>query len=258
MSGSPNSRLLAYSLPALAALVVAAQAFAFDGPDQDQDPNHLKNRPDAKTPANPERLPTPDPEAAALAFVREHHPELADLLQQLKPMKPAEYERAVRELALISRNLAALKARNPRAYELGLDVWKARSRVELLTARLASASGPSPELESRLRRAVEDQLDAEVRQQKFKRDQVEQRLKNLEENLDRLESRRDSIIESRYQAFVKKGQRARQQNRQRDRNPVASKPKAKAKPKAPAPVEGNTDANSADPDATTTKGERQP
>src|SRR5262249_11713749 len=152
-------------------------AFAYDGPDRDKDNNKPKDQPAARKPATPEGPPTPDAEAAALAFVRENHPELAGLLQQLKPMKPAEYERAVRELAQVSRSLAAPKARTPRAYEPGLKVWKARSRVELLTAKLASASGPSPELESQLRRAVEDQLDIEIRQQRFERDQVEERLK---------------------------------------------------------------------------------
>jgi hypothetical protein len=242
-------------MTALAALVLAASAFAYDGPDGDKDNNKTKNQTAAKKPANPERPPAPDPETAALEFVRENHPELAELLRQLKPMNPVEYERAVRELAQVSRNLAAIKARNPRGYELGLNVWKARSRVELLTAKLASASGPSPELESQLRRAVEDQLDIEIRQQKFERDQVEERLKKLEENIDRLESRRDSIIESRYRAFVNKGQRARQQKRPPNANAAA---KPKTKPKAQAQVKVNADANSADPAATTTKGERQP
>jgi hypothetical protein len=257
MSGSQDSPLPALALPALAALVLVASAFAYDGPDNDKGDDKTKSQPVARKPANPEGPPTPDAEAAALAFVRENHPELAGLLEQLKPMRPDEYERAVRELATVSRNLSALKVRNPRAYELGLDAWKARSRVELLTAKLASAPGPSPELESQLRRAVEDQLESEIRQQKFERDQVEARLKKVQENLDRLESRRDSIIESRYQAFVKKGQRAHQQ-RQQGENAAASKSKAKPKPQGQAQVKVNTGANRADPAATTTKGERQP
>jgi TolA-binding protein len=252
MSGSQNSRFLAYFLHPLAAVVLAASVFAYDGPDEGKDNNKNNSQPVAKKPANPEKPPTPDPETVALAFVRENHPELAELLQELKPMKPAEYERAVRELAVVSRNLAAIKARNPQGYELGLNVWKAKSRVELLTAKLASSSRPSPELENQLRQAVVDQLDIEIRQQKFERDQVVERLKKLKENLDRLESRRDSIIESRFQTFVKKGQRARQQNQ----NAAASKPKAK--PKAHTQVKVDTNAKSADPDATTTKGERQP
>jgi hypothetical protein len=253
MSSPQDPPRLACSLAALAAFVLAASAFAYDGPDKDQANNKTKSQPVAKKPANAEGPPTPEAEAAALAFVRENHPELGELLQVLKPMRPAEYERAVRELATVSRNLAALKARNPQSYELGLNAWKARSRVELLTAKLASASGPSPDLESQLRRAVENQLDSEIRQQKFERDQVEARLKKIDENLDRLESRRDSIIESRYQAFVKKGQRARPQKE----SATASK-KAKPEAQGQAKAKVNTDAKSADPAATTTKGERQP
>ncbi len=115
--------------------------------------------------------------------------------------------------------------RNPKRYELSLNAWKARSRIELLTAKLASAQGSNPELESQLRRAVEDQFESEVRQQTFERDQAEERLKKLKENLDRLESRRDSLIESRYKAAVKKGQRARQRNE----NASAAKRNPKAK-----------------------------
>src|SRR5262249_49335957 len=188
MSGAQDSPRLACSLAALAALALVASAFAYDGPDKVQGNNKTKNQPAARKPATPEGPPTPEAEAAALAFVRENHPELAELLQQLKPMKPAEYEQAVRELAKVSRNLATIKAGNPQRYELNLNVWKARSRVELLTAKLASALGPSPELESQLRRAVEDQLDMEIRQQRFERDQVEERLKKLKENLDRLQA----------------------------------------------------------------------
>jgi hypothetical protein len=250
MNGSQDSPLLAYFLPVLAALVLAAPAFAYDGPDKDKDNKTINTQPAAKKPANPGGAPTPDPETAALAFLRENHPELAELLQRLKPVKPAEYDRAVRELAQVSRNLAAIKARNPQAYERNLNVWKAKSRVELLTAKLASASGPCPELESQLRQAVEDQLDIEIGRQKFERDQVEERFRKLKENLDRLESRRGSIIESRYQALLKKGERARQQNEKA----AASKPK----PKAQARVKVNTDATNADPAATTTKRDRQP
>lgn len=252
MNGLQNSRFPAYFLQALATVVLAAPAFAYDGTDRDKDNNKINSQPAAKKPANAERPPTPDAETVALAFVSENHPELAELLEQLKPMNPAEYERAVRELAQVSKNLAAIKARNPQSYELGLNVWKAKSRVELLTAKLASARRPSAELENQLRQAVEDQLDTEIRQQRFERDQAQERLKKLKENLDRLESRRDSLIESRYQSFVKKGQRARQQNE----NAASSKPKAK--PKAQTQVKVNTNAKSADPDATTTKGERQP
>jgi len=171
-----------------------------------------------------------DREKVALAFVRENHPELAQLLEQLKPMKPAEYERAVRQIYSVSKTLANLKEREPKRYELGLEVWKARSRVELLTAKLISS--PSPELEAKLREAVASQLDVEVRQQKLEREQaeaqreqVEARLKKLNANIERLESNRKKVIENRYQSLLKQSQR----NRRQDAGKTAPSPPAEAK-----------------------------
>jgi hypothetical protein len=171
-------------------------------------------------------------EAAALGFVREHHPELAALLAELKPMRPDEYAKAVEELARVSRSLNNLKARDPRRYAVGLDVWKCRSRVEVITARLASE--PSPELESQLRQAVAAQLDAQTRQQRFERDQVAERLRRLDENLRKLESDPAAVVEARVQALLKKSR-------------VVRRPQAAARPR---------------PNKTTNesakKGERQP
>jgi hypothetical protein len=155
-------------------------------------------------PANDER------EAIALAFVRENHPELALLLEPLKAMTPAQYQKAITELYQVSRNLANLKKNDPKRFEVGLAVWKAKSRVEVIAAQLASA--PSPELESQLKAAIENHVEAQLNVQKLERSIVEQRLKNLNETIERLESNRDSLIESRYQALTKKAQRARRQN----------------------------------------------
>jgi len=148
-------------------------------------------------------------EAAALAFVRENHPELADLLEQLKAMKPDQYERAINELWQVSRSLANFKKNEKRRYQPALDVWNARSRAELLAAQLAST--PDAALEGKLRAALKTQLDAEIRQQKVERELAQERLDKLNESIDRLESRRDKLVESRYQIMLRKGQRARRQ-----------------------------------------------
>lgn len=146
-------------------------------------------------------------EAAALAFVREHHPELASLLEQLKAMKPDQYERAIAELAQVGRTLANYKKNDERRYRLALEAWKAKSRAELLAAQLVTT--PDAELEGQLRAAVENQLAVEIRQQRLEREIVEARLRKLDETIGRLESRRDALVESRYQALLKKGQRTR-------------------------------------------------
>jgi hypothetical protein len=154
-------------------------------------------------------------EAAALTFVGQHHPELAALLHRLRPMNPAVYEQAIGELFQISETLADLKQRDSRRFELGLEAWKAKSRVELVTAELAS--GPGPVLEDRLRAALTDQIDVQIRQQRLDLEQAEARVRKVRENLDRLETGRNDLIEARYQGLVKKSQRARR----KDRGPTA-------------------------------------
>jgi hypothetical protein len=157
------------------------------------------------TPAKPNAAAR---EAAALAFVRANHPELADLLEQLKAMKPDQYTRAINELWQVNRQLAAYKKNDERRYQPALDVWKARSRAQLVAAQMAGGT-PSTQLEGRLREALGTQLDAEIRQQQNERVLVQERLRKLDEAIDRLESRRDKIVESRYQLMLKKAERAR-------------------------------------------------
>jgi hypothetical protein len=159
-------------------------------------------------------------EAAALAFVRENHPELADLLEQLKAMKPDQYERAINELWQVSRSLANFKKNEKRRYEPALDVWKARSRAELLAAQLAGT--PDAALEGKLRAALKTQLDAEIHQQKVERELARERLHKLDESIDRLESRRDKVVESRFQIMVRKSQRARRQEVGRTTSPPSA------------------------------------
>ena len=50
-------------------------------------------------------------EADAIAFVREHHPELVSLLQSLKSMRQKEYEMAIREIVRTKKRLETLAKR---------------------------------------------------------------------------------------------------------------------------------------------------
>lgn len=154
-------------------------------------------------------------EAAALAFVRENHPELTALLAQLKPMRPAEYERAIRELYQVKTSIERLKAVDPRRSDVALKVWKAKSRVELLTAKLVSAGEPgseTEELKSQLRTALVDQLAVQIEQQKLDRDLARERLQKAEQGIERMESNREKIIENRFQGLLNKSRNARRQN----------------------------------------------
>lgn len=153
---------------------------------------------------------TAEREAAALVFVERHHPELGSLLERLKPMNEAEYEKAVVELFSLSETLAELSQRDPKRHELAIEAWKARSRVQLLTAQMAGEPSRRAERERALRVALADQLDVELRQQELDRENAQARLRKVEDNISRISRERDSLIEARFRALSNKSKNARQ------------------------------------------------
>jgi hypothetical protein len=182
---------------AILGLLAASSVLGADG-DQDA-------RPKAPAPKPAEPLaPELDParEADALAFVRDQHPELATVLEALKPMNPAEYRKAIAELSEVARSMAEVKRKNPRRHEVILASWRAKSRVELLAAQLAGS--PTEELRSQLRTAIETRIDAEIARRRFDLEQAEAAAKKAREALDLLENHRETAVESRFRALQPK------------------------------------------------------
>ena len=192
---------------ALAALCLfGSVALAGDGLDPKKPPD-LKPKP--AIPAGWDERDDPKflaRERAVLAFVREHAPELARLVESLKGMKPLQYQRAIDELHPVCQNLSRLQQKDPRRYEVGLAAWQAKARVEVLAARLAE--DPSLELEAKLRAAVDDEYDANLRRQKLEREVVREQLRKLDETVERLEKNRDKLTESKYQHLFRKSMEA--------------------------------------------------
>ncbi len=137
---------------------------------------------------------TPEREAAAVTFVTLHHPDLAELLKHLKEANPREYQRALRELFRQSENLAVTHEKDPRRYELDLEAWKLRSRIQLLAARLSMSY--SKALEDELRTALGEQVDLRLRQQEFMRDRLTNKLQEVETEIARIQSDRDGRVKT--------------------------------------------------------------
>jgi len=194
----------------MVAIPMLAVALGADGDDKARATRSAPVAPIKKSAATPAPPFSTESEADAMAFVRRHHPELATVLEALRPMDPAEYRKAIGELSQVSRTLAEVQARTPRRYDLALDAWKARSRVELLAAQLAG-SPSSAELRSDLRTAIEARVDVEIRRQKFELEQAEAAAKKARDNLERLENHRDAAVEARFRMLLpKKPRRAKQ------------------------------------------------
>ena len=102
----------------------------------------------------------PTREAELLTFVREHHAELADLLAQLKPQDVAKYQAALTDLDRDFKRLDQLRQRSSANYENELNLWKSRSRVRLLAARLSMTGDPAlrEELKAALRNLRQQEM----------------------------------------------------------------------------------------------------
>jgi hypothetical protein len=141
---------------------------------------------------------TAEREAAATEFVKEHQPELARLLEYLRRKQPRQYQRAVRELARTADRLKQTRARDPRRYELELQGWQNRSRIDLLAAKWQVQ--PDEELKERLRTAIAEQLALQKQILEREREKLSQRLKTVDSQLKKLNTTEQAEIERRLRA----------------------------------------------------------
>jgi hypothetical protein len=191
-------------IPFFAFLLVPSLLAAADAPK----PKPADPPPKVAKPA--ERVPlTPEREAAAITFVRQHHAELVDLLNQLKETKPTEYQTAVRELFQTGERLAQLREQDPQRYELELDAWKTKSRIQLLAARSTMSGDKS--LEDQLHTALNQQADIRLRLMKLDRERVAERLQKLEKGIDEYQQNEAVETERQFERLMKRINGSREQ-----------------------------------------------
>lgn len=144
---------------------------------------------------------TPEREAAALTFVRQHHAELVDLLATLKQTNPKEYGRAMRDLFRTSERLAHTFEQDPVRYEFDLQIWKTRSCVQLLAARL-KMSPRDAALIAELKQALGEQMDVQRARLEHDRALLAERVKRMDVQIERLEKNRQDIVERQFNALL--------------------------------------------------------
>jgi hypothetical protein len=144
---------------------------------------------------------SPEREATVHAFVERNHPELADVLKQLKHDKNfKQYQKALRELASVNDKLASIKKSDQDRYELELRAWKLKSRIQLLSARLTM--GDNDELKQQLRQALAEQYDVRREVLSYEKHKLHDRLQKIEKDLIDYDARRDSAIEKQFQQLT--------------------------------------------------------
>ena len=146
-------------------------------------------------------------ETAALTFSREHHPELAGLIEQLKDSNPAEYQRAIRDLARTSERLAQVQQKDAPRYEVELKAWKISSRIRLVVARLTM--GPDSALEQELRDALAQQAEVRLSLLQMEQEQVRTRLKKLDAQIEAIRNDRDNAVQNQFDTVLRAITKAR-------------------------------------------------
>ncbi|MBS0204298.1 MAG: hypothetical protein JSS49_15450 [Planctomycetes bacterium] len=158
-------------------------------------------------------------EAAALAFARENHPELASLLDGLQKNAPKEYRAALVDLDRAVERLGKLKDRSPERHATELADWKITSRIRLLAARLTMSSDPTVEAE--LRATLRERLEMRLAAQRVERDRLQVRVSKLDQQIEELESKAEATVEKQFHDLKKS---------------LPAKSAVKAKPKKSAPA----------------------
>ncbi|MGH7139464.1 MAG: hypothetical protein ACREHD_27275 [Pirellulales bacterium] len=161
----------------------------------------------SKTPTAAPKPSEAEREQAAMALVREHHPDLVELLQRLKATKEKDYRQAVRELYRDSQRLENLRQRDQDRYELELRAWQLTSRIRLLTAKLSLED--RPELQEELKAALAEQADVRLAIRKLERDRLALRLSKLDEEIASLTSRREEGLKRSFDRLLNAASKAR-------------------------------------------------
>jgi hypothetical protein len=120
-------------------------------------------------------------ERAALDFVEQHHKELSGLLGHLKSAEPKKYQQAIAELYRTRERLEGFEKRDPERFELELELWKTKSRIQVLAARMTMSM--EPELEADLLKLFKQQSELQIRQLEHEQQAVTNRLAKIESHL---------------------------------------------------------------------------
>jgi hypothetical protein len=140
-------------------------------------------------------------EAAALAFVREHHGELEQLLSHLRENQPQQYDEAIRDLFRTSERLAGFQEKDAARYDLELKAWKLRSRIQLMSANLLM-SPQDEELRAKVKEAIHEQLAVRGELLALERERTATHLQNLDGQIERLKSDADKMAQRQLEALL--------------------------------------------------------
>lgn len=179
----------------LASLVVSAEA------TQSSDESAKSDKPsqsaEAAEPAAVTQIAKAELESdkSVLEFVREHQPELADLLSFLKKKKSKDYDVAMRESRKVRERLLSIKARDSELYDVELAIWKNSAQIRLLAAAVSAKSRKLNEQDhARLEELIKHENKLNIQRLSLEKARLESRLNQLSQQLTRRQDQSENVI----------------------------------------------------------------
>lgn len=169
-------------------------------------------------------------EAAAMEFARTHHPELANLLEQLKANAPSEYRSAILDIDKARERLEKSREKTPERAAIELAEWKVNSRIRLLVARMSMGGDSS--LEADLKSALRERADLRVQLLTDERDRLRRRLEKLDDTIADHQRRAADQVEK---EFVGLKRNATAAEAPKPAKPADAKPAEKNRPETKKP-----------------------
>ena len=171
---------------------------------------------------------TTDQEKVALEFARKHHPELANLLEQLQRKEAPGFARGIREVHISAQRLERFRDKQPARFKAELDSWKRSSEIRLLTAKWVMSQ--DPKLEKQIRELLRQRQEAQLERLRAEREKVAKRLEDLDRDIKNGTNDFDEQLTAEWDRLKKQaGTAARLQRKRPEKNNPNTRSKTPAK-----------------------------
>ena len=145
---------------------------------------------------------TVDQEQAALTFAREHHPELAKLLEQLRRHSKTGFAKGIREIHNAVQRLERIRERQPARFDAEVENWKTDSQIRLLTAKWVMSQ--DPELEQQIRELLRQRQQGKINRLTMERDRLAERLQQLDNQIGLGEAELEADLVAEWDRLTKR------------------------------------------------------
>lgn len=145
---------------------------------------------------------TADQEDEALRFARQHHPELANLLEQLRSKSSSGFSRGTREIHTAAQRLERIQEKQPARFDAELKNWQLDSNIRLLTARWTMSQ--DPKLEEEIRTLLRERQQSKIDRLKAERDRLADRLAQLDSQIGMGTDELEADLASEWEQLAKR------------------------------------------------------